>query len=330
MEKTTFKALQTSEQDGKYLNNLVDKELPALEPEEVLVKVSYSSLNYKDALSASGNKGVTRNFPHTPGIDAVGFVYRSASADWKEGDAVIVTGFDLGMNTDGGFAEYVKVPGKWLLFLPENLSMRESMIYGTAGFTAALSVQALLKNGLKPEDGTIAVSGASGGVGSIATAILSKLGYSVAAVSSKEQSAEFLRSLGASEIIPRRELEDQSGKPLLKPRFAGAVDTVGGLVLSTLIRSTNYGGTVTACGMVNGGEIPLTVFPFILKGISLCGIDSVELPLEKRPELWNLMADEWKPAMLDSMASEITLEELPENITKILAGKMQGRAIVRI
>ncbi len=325
-----FKALQTIENNGQYDNHIVERDLVALQAGEVWVKVDYSSLNYKDALSASGNKGVTRVFPHTPGIDAAGTIFASASEEWKEGEDVLITGFDLGMNTDGGFAEYVKVPSAWLLKRPEGLTARESMIYGTAGFTAALSVQALVKHGITPPHGTIAVSGASGGVGAIAVAILAKLGYTVAAISTKESARDFLLSLGASEVIARAELEDQSGKPILKPRFAAAVDTVGGLVLSTLLRSTKYGGAVTACGMVNGGDIPITVFPFILKGITLFGIDSVELPLEKRPQVWNALSAEWKPDNLDMLASEISLDELPASIERILKGQMKGRAIVRL
>ncbi|MBP1652274.1 MAG: acryloyl-CoA reductase [Bacteroidetes bacterium] len=323
-----FKALQVIEADGKFVLSIVDKLIDNLPPGDVIIKVHYSSLNYKDALSATGNKGVTRQFPHTPGIDAAGEVVSSIDENWKPGDQVIVTGFDFGMNTSGGFQEYIRVPAKWVVRLPKGLTLRESMIYGTAGFTAALSVQALLKTGVQPADGKIVVTGASGGVGAIAVAILSKLGYQVTAVSSKQ--AAFLQSLGAVEVLPRAEMDDASGKVMLKPRFAGGIDTVGGNVLATVVKSLQYGGAVTACGMVNGGPLPLTVFPFILKGVQLLGIDSVEYPIFKRKEIWEVMATSWKPAQLAQLANEIPLEKLGENINLILAGKIQGRTVVRL
>ncbi|SFW88433.1 YhdH/YhfP family quinone oxidoreductase [Chitinophaga sancti] len=323
-----FKAVQVIEADGKFVLSIVDKLIDNLPPGDVIIKVHYSSLNYKDALSATGNKGVTRQYPHTPGIDAAGEVVSSTDDNWKPGDQVIVTGFDFGMNTSGGFQEYIRVPAKWLVRLPQGLSLRESMIYGTAGFTAALSVQALLKTGVQPADGKIVVTGASGGVGSIAVAILSKLGYQVTAVSSKQ--AEFLQSLGAVEVLPRAEMDDASGRVMLKPRFAGGIDTVGGNVLATVVKSLQYGAAVTACGMVNGGPLPLTVFPFILKGIQLLGIDSVEYPLGKRAAVWEAMATTWKPAQLTQLANEIPLEKLGESINQILAGKVQGRTLVRL
>jgi len=323
-----FKALQVIEADGKFVLSIVDKLIDNLPPGDVIIKVHYSSLNYKDALSATGNKGVTRQYPHTPGIDAAGEVVSSTDENWKPGDQVIVTGFDFGMNTSGGFQEYIRVPAKWVVRLPQGLSLRESMIYGTAGFTAALSVQALLKTGVQPADGKIVVTGASGGVGSVAVAILSKLGYQVTAVSNKQ--AEFLQSLGAIEVLPRAEMDDTSGKVMLKPKFAGGIDTVGGNVLATVVKSLQYGGAATACGMVNGGPLPLTVFPFILKGIQLLGIDSVEFPLSKRKEVWEAMATTWKPAQLAQLANEIPLEKLGENIDLILAGKIQGRTVVRL
>lgn len=330
MNPLSFKALLVSENNKEYTSSITERTIEQLAENEVIIEVHYSSLNYKDALSAKGNKGVSRNFPHTPGIDASGIVKYSNSPDWKEGDKVLVTGFDLGMNTHGGFAQYVKVPSQWVVALPDGLSLREAMIYGTAGFTAALSVQSLLLHGIRPEDGVVAVTGATGGVGSVAVAILAKLGYNVAAVSSKTSAEEFLKKIGAASIIPRAEVEDVSGKPLLKPRFAAAIDTVGGAVLATLVKSVQYGGTVTACGLVNGTDLALTVFPFILKGITLSGIDSVELPMAKRLPVWENMATVWKPVLLEEMAQEIGLEELPLFIDKIFAGNMEGRALVRI
>mgnify|MGYP000456308698 CR=1 FL=1 len=323
-----FKALQVIEADGKFVLAVVDKLIDKLPPGDVIIKVHYSSLNYKDALSATGNKGVTRQYPHTPGIDAAGEVISSTDENWKPGDQVIVTGFDFGMNTSGGFQEYIRVPAKWIVRLPQGLSLRESMIYGTAGFTAALSVQALMKTGVQPADGKIVVTGASGGVGSVAVPILSKLGYQVTAVSNKQ--AAFLQSLGAVEVLPRAAMDDASGKVLLKPKFAGGIDTVGGNVLATVVKSLQYGGAVTACGMVNGGPLPLTVFPFILKGVQLLGIDSVEYPVSKRIAVWEAMATTWKPAQLTQLANEIPLEKLEESIHQILAGNIQGRTVLRL
>lgn len=324
-----FKALEVREAEGRFEMAVVSRSTDDLPEAEVLVRVHYSSLNYKDAMSASGNKAITKNYPHTPGIDVAGVVEESAVSDWKPGDKVIVTGFDLGMNTSGGYGAYVRVPASWIVRLPEGMSLRESMIYGTAGFTAGLSIQALLKHGIRPEDGLIAVSGASGGVGSVAVSILSKLGYRVAAISGKD-SADLLRSLGAEEIINRKEMEDTSGRPLLRSRFAGAVDTVGGTVLTTILKTLSYGGIVTACGLVNGTDLPLTIYPFIVKGIHLAGIDSVNLPLEKRPPVWKALANEWKPNNLEILVTEVGLEELPERIDQILKGGMTGRTLVKL
>ncbi|PQA54368.1 YhdH/YhfP family quinone oxidoreductase [Siphonobacter curvatus] len=329
--ETTFECLLvTQETDGSFQTTLARKRIDELPAGEVLIRVRYSSLNYKDALSASGNRGVTRQYPHTPGIDAAGVIEASSHGDWQVGDEVIVTGFDLGMNTSGGLSQYIRVPAQWLVRRPESLSLKESMSYGTAGFTAGLSVAALLRSGIRPEQGPVVVTGATGGVGSIAVAILERLGYPVTAVSSKAEAHAFLTRLGASEIIPRTELEDTSGKALLKPRFAGAIDTVGGSVLATLVKSVQYGGVVTCCGMVNGGELPLTVFPFILRGVQLLGIDSVEYPIESRSEIWKHLSGDWKPADLPSLTREITLAEVPAVLETILKGHMQGRALVRI
>jgi len=326
----TFKALQAAETDGRFDMSVVTRSTDELPDGDVLIKVHYSSLNYKDAMSASGNRSISKNYPHTPGIDVAGIVEESSADEWKAGDSVIVTGFDLGMNTSGGFGGYVRVPADWIVRLPEGLSLRESMIYGTAGFTAALSVQAILKHGVKPKDGMIAVSGATGGVGSVAVSILNRLRYRVAAISSKESSHEFLRNIGASEIISREEMEDTSGKPMLKSRFAAAVDTVGGIVLTTILKSLSYGGIVTACGLVNGTDLPLTIFPFIIKGIHLAGIDSVNLPIEQRPPVWEFLAGDWKPHDLEQLVTEIGLEELREHIEQILKGQMTGRALVNL
>ena len=330
MEKEFSSLVVTERERGTYKTALTTRSTTQLPGGEVLIRVQYSSLNFKDALSASGNRGVTRHYPHTPGVDAAGVVEASDHPDWQPGDQVIVTGFDLGMNTSGGLSQYIRVPAKWVVRLPENLTLAESMMYGTAGFTAALSVVALQHNGVTPGKGPVVVTGSTGGVGSIAIAMLAKLGYTVVAVSGKASAESFLKSLGAAEVIPRAELEDASGKALLKTRFAGAVDTVGGLILANVLKSTHYGGTVTCCGMVNGADLPVTVFPFILRGIQLAGIDSVEYPLAGRAAIWERMGSDLKPANLPSLSHEIGLEAVPDTLQKILHGGMQGRALVRI
>lgn len=236
---STYKALRVEEVDEKFVSSVKELPFTALEDDDVLIKVHYSSLNYKDALSASGNKGVTRNYPHTPGIDAVGTIVSTNSDQFSVDDNVIVTSYDLGMNTDGGFAEYVKVPASWVVKLPQNLSMKEAMMIGTAGLTAGMSVLRLVDT-VKPEDGTIVVSGATGGVGSVSVMILSKLGYKVAAITGKETETPYLLELGASEIILRKDFEDLQNRPLLKPIYAGAIDTVGGVILENMIKSCPF------------------------------------------------------------------------------------------
>lgn len=329
--KEAFKALWVTEHsDQSFSREIIQRDISSLPPGEVLIRVHYSSLNYKDALSASGNKGVTRNYPHTPGIDAAGVVAESQSSNFHAGDRVIVTGYDLGMNTSGGFAEYIRVPAEWVVPLPEGLSLRESMIYGTAGFTAALSVYQLQKHDIKPGAGQVVVTGATGGVGSVAVAILGKAGYEVVAVTGKAEAAGFLRSLGAKEIIGREEVDDQSGKAFLKPRFIGAVDTVGGNILATLLKSLHYGGVATCCGLVQSPKLNTTVFPFILKGVSLIGIDSVQCSQAVRRVIWNKLAGEWKLSQLEELVDECTLEELPQRIGLILEGKLKGRTVAKL
>lgn len=329
MKNQEFKAYVVEEKDGKYNGSIKTKSIEELSQGDLLIKVTYSSLNYKDALSASGNKGVTRNYPHTPGIDAAGIVEASDDAAFKTGDKVIVTSYDLGMNTDGGFAEYIRVPAEWAVKLPENLTLKEAMIYGTAGLTAGMSVLRLTEL-VKPEDGKIIVSGATGGVGSLSVAILAKLGYSVAALTGKESEQDNLFSLGAKEIISRQEIENAGNKPLLKPLFAGAIDTVGGAILENIIKSTSPMGVVTCCGNVASPELNLTVFPFILRGITLIGIDSQNYPMSYRVKVWGKLAQEWKPSQLLNTYVEITLDDIAEKINLMLQGKSTGRTVIRI
>lgn len=326
---STFKAFRVEEEEGNYKGSVQEMEFGVLEDNEILIRVYYSSLNYKDALSASGNKGVTKSYPHTPGIDAAGIIEKSNSDLFKPGEKVIVTSYDLGMNTDGGFAEYIRVPAGWAVELPVKMTMKEAMIYGTAGLTAGMSVFRLTEL-IKPADGKIAVSGATGGVGALSVSILSKLGYSVVAITGKEEEKDYLNTLGAEQVIMRSEIENLDKKPLLKPLFAGAIDTVGGVILENIIKATGPMGVVTCCGNVASPEISLTVFPFILRGITLIGIDSQNYPMKYREIVWDNLSYEWKPEHLDYTTSEITLEDLKPKIALMLKGKSKGRTILKI
>ncbi len=313
--------------DGKFTRAIREKSIDELPAGDVLVRVCWSSLNYKDALSATGNRGVTRTYPHTPGIDAAGIVEQSGSERFTAGDRVIVTSYDLGMNTAGGFGGYIRVPADWIVPLPSGLDLRESMILGTAGLTAAMSIQALTDH-VAPEKGEILVTGASGGVGCMAVAMLARLGYRVCAASGK--APEFLMGIGADSVIGRDQADDASGRPLLKSRWAGVIDTVGGTILATAIKSTQLQAVVTCCGNVASPDLNLTVFPFILRGVRLVGIDSQNFPLQERTLLWEKMATAWKPQGLAAMAREVTLAGLDAEIESILKGRQQGRGVVRI
>ncbi len=331
MQNNSYTALVVKEASpNTYTREIETKTIKELPKGDLLVRVHYSSLNYKDALSASGNRGVTRHYPHVPGIDGAGVVEESSSIDFSPGDQVIATGFDLGMNVSGGYGQYIRIPAGWALHCPQHLSLRESMIYGTAGFTAAQSVNKLVNHPVLPEQGKILISGATGGVGSIAVSIMAKLGYSITAVSGKPEASDFLTRLGAAEIISRQQASDSSGKPLLKEKWAGAIDTVGGEILATTIKSTAYGGLVTCCGNVASPELPLTVYPFILRGVSLLGIDSAKCPIHIRQKIWQKLAGAWKIDNLDSLATECRLPELSGIIEKMLQGRQTGRVIVNL
>jgi acrylyl-CoA reductase (NADPH) len=331
MAQDTFNAFVVTKTDEhQFAASMVEQVFDALPQGDVLIRVHYSSLNYKDALSAKGHPGVTTKFPHVPGIDAAGTVISSTVEQFHRDNPVLVTGFDLGMNTWGGFAEYIQVPADWVIPLPVGLTLRDSMILGTAGFTAGLCVQALEQNGITPSSGEIIVTGATGGVGSIAVSILAKLGYSVVAVTGKTSHHDFLKSLGAASIIDRQDVNDFSGKSLLKARWAGAVDTVGGNTLATVLKSTKYGGCITACGLVGGTDLATTVYPFILRGVRLIGIDSVQCPLSSRLSVWQKLALDWKPTQLNELVSTINLSQLPEYIDLILEGHSVGRVLVSL
>lgn len=331
MQDKAFKALVITEtEDKQYMRQILSKTVDDLPPGDVLIEVHYSSLNYKDALSASGNKGVTRNYPHTPGIDAAGVVAESSDSAFKSGDEVIVTSYDLGMNTAGGFGQFIRVPAKWVVPLPKGLTLKEAMCYGTAGFTAALSVFQLRAHGILPEQGEVLVSGATGGVGGIAVAILAKLGYTVVAVNGLADESEYLKKIGAQRIISIEEATDQSGRPLLESRWAGSIDTVGGDILATSIKSVNANGVVTSCGNVASPELPINVYPFILRGVILVGIDSQNCPMPNRLKTWKKLADDWKIPMMEAVVEEITLADLDQHIDRMLNRKHKGRAVVNM
>lgn len=314
--------------DGRFTQEIVSRSLDELPAGEVLIRVHYSSLNYKDALSASGNKGVTKTYPHTPGIDAAGVVEESSSPEWRPGDEVIVTGYGLGMDTSGGFAQYIRVPAAWVVRRPAGLTLRECMVYGTAGFTAGLSLSRLEFAGVTPEHGEILVTGATGGVGSIAVGILAKAGFNVVAATGKTDEAAFLQQLGATTVIHRDEVDDQSQRPLLKARWAGVIDTVGGTILATAIRSSKPHGVVTCCGLVASAELHLSVFPFILRGIALWGVDSVATEMPLRLQIWEKLAGDWKFSGLDRIVTVCVLETLGGEIDRILQGQQRGRVVV--
>jgi acrylyl-CoA reductase (NADPH) len=335
MTPTHFKALVVSEQpDGSFTREVAERavaDLPAsdLPGGDVLVRVSYSSLNYKDALSATGNKGVTRRFPHTPGIDAAGTLAEGHAGDLGPGDPVIVTGYDLGMNTAGGFGQYIRVPAGWVQPLPDGMTLRESMILGTAGLTAAMAVRRVTRD-VAPDAGPVLVTGATGGVGSLACGLLAGLGYRVVAVSGKADAARMLEPLGVAEVIGRDEAGGPADRPLLKTRWAGAVDTVGGDMLAAVVKATAPLGVVACCGNVGGMDLPLNIFPFILRGVSLVGVDSQNCPADLRRDLWARLAGDWRLPQLDDLAREIPLEELEPAIDDILHGRIAGRTLVSL
>jgi putative YhdH/YhfP family quinone oxidoreductase len=320
----------TKDAAGNVAGRITTRPLDELPPGDVLVRVVYSSLNFKDALAVKGHPGVTKKFPHVPGVDAAGVVAESGVYEFVEGDRVLVTGFDMGADRWGGYAAYVRVPQEWLVPLPAGLSLEESMTIGTAGFTAALSIDALKKHGVEPGEHEVVVTGASGGVGSMAVDILAKLGYRVAAVSGKPAAREYLTNLGAARILTREEADDRSSRPLLHGQWAGAVDTVGGNILASILRATRYGGCVTACGLTAGHSLALTVYPFILRAVSLIGIDAAWCPLAWRHRAWQRLGDEWKPPHLVQMGRVVELPELPHYVAEILAGRIMGRVVVKI
>ncbi len=322
----TYRALVVRK-DERFVKSIEQVGMDFLPENEVRIRVHFAALNYKDALSASGHKGISRNFPHTPGVDASGVVEHSESTVFKPGDEVIVTSYDMGMGTKGGFAEYISVPAAWVVPLPKGLSLKDSMIIGTGGFTAALALYKMEMNGQQPEMGEVLVTGASGGVGSMAVAILKKAGYSVIASSGKTEHYTWLHSIGAKRCINRAEVNDTTGRPLLKSQWAGAIDTVGGNTLATLLKACSRNGNVASCGLVGSPELHTTVYPLILNGVNLLGVESAETPYNLRLKMWMLLSEKWLPDQVDSMGTLVPLEEIPAYMDDILAGETVGRII---
>lgn len=326
-----FRALRVfRDSDGTCQHKIVTRSVDELPPDDLLIDVRYSSLNYKDALSATGAPGVTRHYPHTPGIDAVGSILESKTDEYQSGDTVIVTGFKLGMDRDGGFGQKIRVPAHWAVRKPEDLSLKESMIMGTAGLTAALCVEKLTRLGMSTDGGPVLVTGSTGGVGSCAIGLLSHLGFEVHAVTGKTTKREFLESLGAQAIFSREEFMEESQRALLRETWGGVVDTVGGEMLMHAIKGLRYGCSAAACGLVRSPQFPGSVFPFILRNVNLLGVDSAETPTTERKSMWDRLASEWKFPQLAQLPSFYNLETVMEGVAKLLKGEMVGRGVVEL
>jgi len=324
----TFKAFRISEQDGKSRGSVVQASLDELSPGSVVIRAAYSGVNYKDALAGTGTGKVVRKFPLIGGIDVSGTVESSDDARFKPGDTVLVTGFDLGVSHDGGYAQYARVPADWLVKVPDGLSLLDAMAIGTAGFTAALSLDDMERNGLTPEGGPVIVTGATGGVGSVAIQLLAKRGYQVTAFTGKDE-GDYLRQLGATDVLPRSSVTFGT-KPLEKAMWAGAVDAVGGDTLAWLTRTMMVGGTIASSGLAGGFELHTTVMPFILRGVKLLGIDSVACPSDRRAQIWRRLATDLRPPHLPTMIKEIGLDGLHDAFSILLKGQARGRFVVKL
>jgi putative YhdH/YhfP family quinone oxidoreductase len=330
MDNISYRGFVVREnENGPISRQIEQRQISDLPSGEVVIEVKYAALNYKDALSANGHKGITRKYPHVPGLDASGVVVHSESDKFRKGDEVIMTSYDFGMNTSGAFQEYVRVPENWPVKLPKGLSLEESMVIGTGGFTAALALYKMEQMGQQPRMGPIAVTGATGGGGSMAVEILALNRYDVIASTGKKTESDYLRELGAKQVVDRDFVNDQSGKPLLAYKWAGAIDTVGDSTLATLLKACNRNGNIAVCGLVQSPELHTTVYPFILNGVNLLGVETAETPRDLRLKIWELLAKKWKPQQLNKVKKIITLEELETHIQLMLAGKSKGRVVVR-
>jgi NADPH2:quinone reductase len=324
-----FPAFRIFNENGRIHGAIVSASLDELTEGTVVIKAAYSGVNYKDALAATGAGKILRTFPLIGGVDVSGVVESSTDSRYRAGDQVLVTGYDLGVASDGGYAAYVRVPGDWVVALPQGLSLFEAMVFGTAGFTAALSIVRLERNGLRPGRGPVVVTGATGGVGSIAVATLAKLGYDVTAITGKDDQHQYLRQLGARDVLSRTTLA-MGTRPLEKAMWAGAVDPVGGDTLAWLTRTTSPWGSIASSGLTGGVDVHTTVMPFILRGISILGIDSVACPMDLRLDVWHRLAGDMKPAALNTVAHQIDLNGLPEAFATLLKGEARGRFVVEL
>ena len=325
-----FKAYRTFEEDKVVSSRFVEMSIPELDPGEVVIKAKYSTINYKDALSFNGAGRIMRKYPTNAGIDVAGTVESSADPRFKPGDKAIVTGYDLGVAHDGGYAEHVRVPAAWVVRRPESMTAFDAMTLGTAGFTAALAILLMEHNGLTPASGPVAVTGATGGVGSVAIEILRKTGYHVVAITAKPEEAAYLKEIGASEVLLRQSLDVTNIRPLGKATWAGVVDNLGGDLLASLISMMKIGGTVASVGLAADTKLNTTVMPFILRGVRLLGVDSANCDMSIRQKLWNKLAVEWRPDRVHDLVRTIDFDDLPTHFDPYLKGLVRGRTVVRI
>ncbi|WP_119393329.1 YhdH/YhfP family quinone oxidoreductase [Salinibius halmophilus] len=325
-----MKAVRVSQQQDQMQVSVESMQLSDLPDHEVLIKVHWSSINYKDAMSAAGNKGITRSFPHTTGLDAAGEVVEDASGEFQPGEQVVVIGYDLGMNTWGGHSQYIRVPASWPVRLPEGMSGRYAMALGTAGLTAGYCLDKLLTHGYRAEQGPILVSGATGGVGSVATMLCSQLGYHTIALTGKADQHDYLKQLGASDIWPREQFKEGSERALMKPDIAAAIDVAGGEQLVTILKRLQFDGAVAACGIIDSPELHHMIFPFILRGTSLLGVASADAPRSARERMLAKFAGQWALPKLEDFCDQITLDEVPEIITNMIDGSNTRRIVVKV
>lgn len=327
----TFKAYRTYEDQGIVASRFVDMKVEELDPGDVLVRTKYSTINYKDALSYNGTGRIMRKFPTIAGIDMSGTVEQSSDPRWKKGDKVIVHAYDMGVSHDGGYSEFVRVPGDWIVRRPESMTAFDAMTLGTAGYTAALAIHLMQHNGLAPKNGPVAVTGATGGVGCVAIEILAKLGYAVVAITGKaKEESGWLKSIGASEVLARQSIDLTKIRPLGAATYAGAIDNLGGDILAWLLSMQKIGGTVAAVGLAADMKLHTTVAPFILRGVHLLGVDSANTPMALRQALWNKLAVEWRPDRVHDQVRTIDFEDLPTHFDAYLKGMVRGRTVVRV
>ena len=327
---TTFKAYRTFDDNGVVSSQFVNTSIDELDHGDVVIRTKYSTINYKDALSHNGTGKIMRKYPTIAGIDMAGTVEASGDARFRKGDKVIVHGYDMGVAHDGGYAEHVRVPADWVVRRPESMTAFDAMTLGTAGYTAGLAIHLMEHNGLTPESGPVAVTGATGGVGSVAIEILAKLGYHVVAITGKGEETDYLRSIGAKEVVLRQSLDLTKIRPLDKATFAGAIDNLGGDILSWLLSTQKIGGTVGSVGLAAGFKLSTTVMPFILRGVHLLGVDSANTPMPLRQKIWNKLAVEWRPDRVHDAVRTIDFDELPTHFDPYLKGLVRGRTVVRI